>query len=245
MEAPSVETAARWIRDGGVAALTGAGISVDSGIPDFRSAGGLWERYEPSQYATIEAFRQDPDRVWRMLREMGDLIDAARPNAGHLALAQLEARGHLDAVITQNVDDLHQAAGAKRVIEFHGNARDIRCARCGERPAAPPPPDGVCAPRCACGGVLRPMVVFFGEPIPPGAFVEASEVAQKCRTMLVVGTSATVAPASLLPMLAKTAGARLIEINLEETSLSRIADLALVGRSATEVLPAILRALDA
>ncbi|MBI5499531.1 MAG: NAD-dependent deacylase [Deltaproteobacteria bacterium] len=240
---PSVATAAGWIREGGVVALTGAGISVDSGIPDFRSSGGLWERYEPSRYATIEAFREDPDRVWRMLREMGELIAAAKPNAGHRALAALESRGLLGAVITQNVDDLHQAAGSRRVIEFHGNALDVRCARCGERPASPPLPDGVRAPRCTCGGVLRPMVVFFGEPIPPGAFLEASEAAQRSRTMLVVGTSATVAPASLLPMLAKTSGARLIEVNLEETGLSRIADLALVGRSATDVLPAIVGAL--
>jgi NAD-dependent deacetylase len=237
-------TAAGWIREGRVAALTGAGISVDSGIPDFRSAGGLWARYEPMEYATIEAFRRSPDRVWNMLREMGRVIEGARPNAGHEALAGLEARGLLEAIVTQNVDDLHQAAGSKEVIEFHGNARDIRCALCGDRATAPLPDAGDRAPRCNCGGVLRPMVVFFGEPIPPGALDRATEAAASCRTMLVVGTSATVAPASLIPMLAKRAGARLIEINLERTALSGVADLALVGRSATEVLPEILRALD-
>ena len=239
-----VVTAAGWIGEGRVAALTGAGISVDSGIPDFRSAGGLWERFDPMEYATIEAFRRDPDRVWKMLREMGELIETARPNAGHEALAGLEARGLLDAIVTQNVDDLHQAAGSKGVIEFHGNARDIRCALCGDRAPEPVPDAGDRAPRCTCGGVLRPMVVFFGEPIPAGALEQATDAATSCRTMLVVGTSATVAPASLIPMLAKRAGARLIEVNLERTALSGVVDLALVGRSATEVLPEILRALD-
>lgn len=235
-----IATAAAWLREGGAAALTGAGISVDSGIPDFRSAGGLWERYEPMEYATIEAFRRNPDRVWNMLREMGQLIESARPNAGHLALAALESRGLLTAVVTQNVDDLHQAAGSRHVVEFHGNAREVRCALCGDRAPEPLPDDGKHAPRCSCGGVLRPMVVFFGEPIPAGALERASETASGCRTMLVVGTSATVAPASLLPMLAQRAGARLIEVNLERTALSAAADLSLVGRSATEVLPEIL-----
>jgi NAD-dependent deacetylase len=235
---PDIAVAARWIRDGRVVALTGAGISVDSGIPDFRSPGGLWERYEPSQYATIDAFRADPDRVWRMLREMGELIAAAKPNPGHESLARLEASGKLEAVITQNVDDLHQAAGTRRVIEFHGNARDIRCVRCGDRTRPGRPPSGVAAPRCVkCDGLLRPQVVFFGEAIPTAALIEATSLARSCRTMLVVGTSATVAPASLLPVMAKEAGARVLEVNLERTSLSSMADLSFTGRSASDVLP--------
>jgi NAD-dependent deacetylase len=238
----AMEMAVRWLRGGGTVALTGAGISVDSGIPDFRSPGGLWERYEPAQYATIDAFRSDPDRVWRMLREMGEMIAASRPNAGHTALAQLERAGKLDAVITQNVDDLHQAAGSSRVIEFHGNARDLRCVDCGARSRPERPPQGTASPRCAtCGGLLRPLVVFFGEPIPTAALVEATELARRCRTMLVVGTSATVAPASLLPVTAKESGARVIEVNLEPTALSWLADLSLTGRSATELLPELVR----
>jgi NAD-dependent deacetylase len=238
--------AARWLREGRAVALTGAGISVDSGIPDFRSAGGLWERYDPESYATIDAFEADPDRVWRMLREMGGLIAAARPNPGHLALARLEGAGLLEAVITQNVDDLHQAAGSRRVIEFHGNARAIACVRCGDRTRLERPPAGAGAPRCArCGGVLRPLVVFFGEPIPPAAFAEARALAARCRTMLVVGTSATVAPASLLPLLAREAGANVVEVNLERTALSPLADLSFAGRSASEVLPEIVEAVSA
>lgn len=237
--------AARWVREGGAVALTGAGISVDSGIPDFRSRGGLWERFEPSEYATIEALDRDPDKVWRMLREMGRLVAEARPNPGHEALARLETLGLLDGVITQNIDDLHQAAGSRHVVEFHGNARALRCLRCDARSRQDRPPPGEKAPRCpACGGVLRPQVVFFGEPIPPSAMAEAARLARGCRTMLVVGTSATVAPASLLPFMAKEAGARLVEVNLEPTSLSWAADLSLAGRSASVTLPELVRAVE-
>ncbi|MBN1773511.1 MAG: NAD-dependent deacylase [Deltaproteobacteria bacterium] len=241
-----LERAARWVREGGVAALTGAGISVDSGIPDFRSRGGLWERFEPEEYATVEALDRDPDKVWRMLREMGRLVAEARPNPGHAALARLEALGLLDAVITQNVDDLHQAAGSRRVVEFHGNARALRCLNCDARSRQDRPPPGDRAPRCpACGGLLRPQVVFFGEPIPPSALAEAAKLARGCRTMLVVGTSATVAPASLLPFMAKESGARLVEVNLEPTSLSWAADVSLAGRSASLTLPELVRLVEA
>ncbi len=237
---PVVRAVADLLREGRVVALTGAGISVDSGIPDFRSAGGLWERYDPATYATIDAFRRDPDRVWMMLREMDDVIRRARPNAGHHALAAMERAGLLEAVVTQNVDNLHQEAGSRRVVEFHGNARRIECVSCGGAALAESVGSGPGAPRCGrCGGVLRPMVVFFGEPIPPAAMREAAESAAACRTMLVVGTSATVAPASMLPLLARRSGARLVEVNIEPTCLSALADVSVTGRSATEVLPEI------
>jgi NAD-dependent deacetylase len=239
-----LERAVRWVGEGAVVALTGAGISVDSGIPDFRSRGGLWERFEPSEYATIEALDRDPDRVWRMLREMGRLVAEARPNPGHTALARLEALGLLDGVITQNVDDLHQAAGSRRVVEFHGNARALRCLNCDARTRQDQPPPGERAPRCACGGVIRPQVVFFGEPIPPSALAEATRLARGCRTMLVVGTSATVAPASLLPFMAKESGARLVEVNLEPTELSWAVELSLAGRSASVALPELVRSVE-
>ena len=236
---------ARWVGEGGVVSLTGAGISVDSGIPDFRSRGGLWERFEPAEYATIEALDRDPDRVWRMLREMGRLVADARPNPGHLALAQLETMGLVDGVITQNVDDLHQAAGSRHVVEFHGNARALRCLNCDARSRQDQPPPGDKAPRCpACGGLLRPQVVFFGEPIPPSALAQATKLARGCRTMLVVGTSATVAPASLLPFMAKESGARLVEVNLEATELSWAAELSLTGRSASVALPELVQAVE-
>jgi NAD-dependent deacetylase len=229
---------AGWLREGGAVALTGAGISVDSGIPDFRSRGGLWEKYDPAEYATIDAFRRDPDRVWNMLREMGDQVAGAAPNAGHLGLARLEAEGLLDGIITQNVDDLHQAAGSRTVIEFHGNARRLACTRCGDRTQPDRMPAGHHAPRCAkCEGILRPLIVFFGEPIPPTALRRAADLARSCRTMLVVGTSATVAPASLLPLMARDAGARVVEIDLQETALHDSVDASLIGHSASVVLP--------
>jgi NAD-dependent deacetylase len=241
----ALERAARWVGEGGVVALTGAGISVDSGIPDFRSRGGLWERFEPSEYATSEAFDRNPDKVWRMLREMGRLVADARPNPGHAALARLEASGLVVGVITQNVDDLPQSAGSRRVVEFHGNARQLRCLNCDARSRQDEPPPGDRAPRCpACGGVIRPQVVFFGEPIPPSALSEAATLSRGCRTMLVVGTSATVAPASLLPFMAKESGARLIEVNLEPTELSWAVDLSLAGRSASVALPELVQAVE-
>lgn len=235
--------AAELLRErGGAIALTGAGISVDSGIPDFRSAGGLWSRYDPAEYAHIEAFRRDPDKVWRMLREMESLVTGAAPNPGHLALAELERRGVLRGVITQNIDGLHQRAGSREVVEFHGGADRLVC-HCGVRlPAAEAPPGG--APRCpGCGAVLKPDIVFFGEAIPAEALRRAFRLAGECRVVLVVGTSATVSPAAEVPVLARQRGAALVELNLERTPLSPLCDLCVRG-SSSDTLPALVAALD-
>ncbi len=150
-----------------VVALTGAGISVESGIPDFRSAGGLWSRFDPMEYAYIRAFRRNPAKVWAMLKEMDAVITRARPNPAHHALAELEAKGYLTGIITQNVDNLHQEAGSKRVVEYHGNALRFVCDTCrGHHPRESL--DFSRTPLyCLCGGLIRPDVVFFGEPIPP------------------------------------------------------------------------------
>jgi NAD-dependent deacetylase len=224
-------------------ALTGAGISVESGIPDFRSPGGLWDRFDPMEYAHIDAFRANPVRVWEMLREMNAVVQAARPNPAHLALAELEARGVLKAIITQNIDNLHQAAGSKRVIEFHGNVRHLTCLHCcREFPADEIErrleQTGVFPPRCPHDGhILKPSVVFFGEAIPLKASIEANEEAERCRAILVVGTSATVFPAAALPMVARQGGAKVIEINTDPTGLSyQVAHISLFG-SASEILP--------
>lgn len=235
--------------EGGTVALTGAGISTESGIPDFRSPGGLWEQFDPMEYATIQAFRKDPLKVWRMLREMDKVIEGAAANEGHRALARLEQRGLLAGIVTQNIDNLHQEGGSKKVIEFHGNARRLRCLRCNdtvdaEWARAGTGSDGV--PRCPrCDAVLKPDAVFFGEPIPPQASAEAMRLAQQARLLLVVGTSALVAPASYIPVVAKKMGARLAVINLEETVLSGgFADFELLGK-AGEVLTALADAVDA
>ncbi len=202
-------------------ALTGAGISVESGIPDFRSPGGLWERFDPMEYAHIQAFRRNPAKVWTLLKEMDLTISRARPNPAHFALAELEARGILSGIVTQNVDNLHQAAGSRRVVEYHGNARRFVCDTCrGQHPRETL--DFSRAPLyCLCGGLIRPDVVFFGEPIPPLAQTEADALARECDLLLVIGTSGEVAPASYLPYTAKEWGATIIENNLEPTSLTR------------------------
>jgi NAD-dependent deacetylase len=224
-------------------ALTGAGISVESGIPAFRGSQGLWDRYDPLEYAHIEAFLADPGKVWRMLAELGRMVDQARPNPAHLALAQLEDGGHLKAVITQNIDALHQRAGNREVIEFHGNGQRLRCLQCGKVFAKEAISLSVLPPRCPCQGILKPEVVFFGEPIPVPASQRAFELARTCEVMLVIGTSALVAPASQLPWTAKQNGAVLIEINLERTHLSDTISDFVLEASASQALSALIEQL--
>jgi len=221
-------------------ALTGAGMSVDSGIPAFRGSQGLWDRYDPMEFAHIDAFRANPKKVWQMLVELENIVAQAQPNAAHWALAQLEEMGHLKAIITQNIDALHQMAGSKEVIEFHGNGQHLVCLSCGNLF----PKDAVSLnelpPRCSCRGILKPDVVFFGEPIPLEASQRAFQVTEECDLMLVVGTSAVVAPASHLPFLAKQQGAIIVEINLERTHLSETISDYVVEASAGQALSAIL-----
>jgi NAD-dependent deacetylase len=213
-----------------VVAFTGAGISVESGIPDFRGPSGLWEKYDPTEYATIEAFHANPRKVWNMLKEMALLLERSRPNPAHRALARLEEMGILSSVITQNIDYLHQEAGSKRVIEFHGSSKNLVCILCGQYYDRGKVRLEVLPPRCSCSGVLKPNFVFFGEPIPWGAQLEAKEEASSCEVMLVVGTSAVVSPACDLPIIAKKSGATIVEINIEETQLTRfISDWILKG----------------
>jgi NAD-dependent deacetylase len=226
-----------------VICLSGAGISVPSGIPDFRSPGGLWTRMDPMEYGTREAFIKNPEKVWSLFRELGRLSRDARPNPAHAALARLEAAGLLGRIITQNVDGLHQAAGSQRVTELHGNGRRIRCARCS-RTQERVPDDAATAgvPLCPCGGVLRLDVVLFGESMPVDAIRTAVAAAEAADLILVVGTSATVVPASTLPLIVLSHGGRILEMNLERTLLSDRAALRLEGDLA-RTLPALAGAL--
>ena len=236
------ELAALIRRHHRLVALTGAGISVESGIPDFRSPGGLWERFNPMEYATIQAFRRNPAKVWRLLLEMDATLTAARPNPAHFALAELEARGKLLGVITQNVDNLHQAAGSKRVVEYHGNALRFVCDTCkGFHPRETL--DFEHTPLyCLCGGLIRPDVVFFGEPIPSAAQDEADDLAAACDLLLIIGTSVEVSPANYLPQTAKDHGAVIVENNLEPTILTRrVTDYFLPGKAGV-IWPEVLRA---
>lgn len=195
--------------------LTGAGISAESGIPTFRSLGGLWEKYDPAVYASIEVFRKDPSKYW-ILR--GDFIrnyDSYQPNNAHLALAGLEQMGIVRCVITQNIDGLHKKADSKHVIEVHGSLREIYCLACGKAYRVPHIPGGT-PPYCSCGGVLKPNTVLFGEQLPRDALTKAQEESAWCKIMLLVGTSAVVQPAASLLFLAKQNGAQIIEINIEK-----------------------------
>ncbi len=229
-----------------IAALTGAGVSAESGVPTFRQAQtGLWAQFRPEELATPQAFAATPRRVWEWYAWRRDLVSKAVPNAGHRALATLEAhltaRGGAFTLITQNVDGLHQQAGSRRVIELHGNLGRTKCSRCGEvitqwEETDTPPP---CCPHC--GGFLRPDVVWFGESLPGEALNAATAAARRCDLMLVVGTSAVVQPAASLPLLAIEHSATVVEVNPEDTPLTPYADYRLGGTAVT-VLPTLVEA---
>ena len=228
-----------------VVAFTGAGISVDAGIPAFRGGQGLWEKYDPMEYAEISAFHRSPEKVWTMLREMGDVILRAEPTPAHKGLGIMEAAGLLDAVITQNVDGLHQMAGNSKVIEYHGNHRRLICESCSMvSPFTVESMKVVPFPRCErCGQPLKPDVVFFGEQIPPKAMIEANHHASTCRVLIIIGTSGAVYPAADIPLIARSNGALVIEINVSPTPFtSSVTDHFFEG-SASAVLPDIVREL--
>ena len=230
-------------------ALTGAGISAESGIPTFRGEGGLWTKYDPVKVSSIETFLADPAAYWMVSRERGRVALAARPNPGHVALAALEAAGHIVAVVTQNTDGLHQESGSSRVLELHGSGRTVECLDCGRREprsAVQERLDTEMPPRCRhCGGtVLKPTVVLFGEPMPAAPMQEAFALAAEADVMLVVGSSLVVYPAADVPLVALRSGARMIVINAEPTPFDRLAVVVIHGRSG-EVLPEIARLIDA
>ncbi len=214
-------------------ALTGAGVSVESGIPDFRSPGGLWSIYDPNEYATISAFNANPEKVWTMQREIEKLLHQASPNRCHLGMAALEEMGCLHHVVTQNVDSLHQAAGSRSVIEYHGNSSKLKCMACGKSYQSNDKKNEI-PPRCTCGRILKPDVVFFGEPIPKDAMYLSFSLATQAEALVIVGTSALVSPANTLPATAKQHNAKIIEINLERTHLTEtVTDVYLHGDAST------------
>jgi NAD-dependent deacetylase len=227
-----------------VAVLTGSGISAESGIPTFRDAQtGLWARYSPEELATPEAFARDPQLVWRWYRWRRELVRAAQPNAGHRALVELAGLSPQLTLVTQNVDGLHQRAGARDVIEFHGNLFDERCGACSApHTPAHDDPDGAAAslPRCLqCGGLLRPGVVWFGEAIPARALVAAEDAAQDCDVFLSVGTSSLVFPAAALASSARHHGATVVEVNPNATPLTGDADFVLAAPAGQALVAAL------
>ena len=233
------EVAKLLVERGDCVALTGAGISAESGIPTFRSKGGLWEKFDPMVYASAEMFRQDPSRYWLIRGEFIRNYGKYQPNPAHYALVQLEKLGLLRHIITQNIDGLHKSAGSRSVTEIHGSLREIYCLRCNKEYLAPHVPDGE-PPYCDCGGVLKPNTVLFGEQLPPEALERSYHESSTCRTMLVIGTSAVVQPAASLPYLAKKNGVLIIEINPEISFAD--ADMHIQEKAGT-ALPPIVAAL--
>ncbi len=222
-----------------VAVLTGAGISAESGVPTFRGAGGLWKEHKPEELATAEAFMKDPRLVWEWYNWRREIIAKAQPNAGHRALVQLEIRKRGFTLITQNVDGLHDLAGNGKILRLHGDIWRLRCTVCGANWPNRKAPLPKIPPHCACGGLARPGVVWFGEPLPDGMIKEAEHAAAAAQVFLVVGTSAVVYPAASLIPYAKHSGAKVIEINTEATAVSATVDCALQG-PAGELLPQLV-----
>jgi NAD-dependent deacetylase len=247
-ESRPAENLARLIRERQpCVALTGAGISTESGIPDFRSPTGIWASYDPMEYATIQAFRRDPVKVWDFYGKRLGVLEDARPNAAHLALAELERLGLLEAVITQNIDRLHELAGSRDVLEVHGSIRTFVCLACGTRATL----DEVVAllenepaPPCpSCGSILKPGVVMFGELLPAAELERAYELAQGAGLLLVVGSSLEVHPVAGLPLETLAAGGEVAIVNQGPTPLDSRATLK-IEAAAGETLAAVVEALD-
>jgi len=219
-----------------VVVLTGAGVSAESGVPTFRGKDGLWKRFRAEELATPEAFSRNPRLVWEWYDWRRQIIARAKPNPAHQVIAEMEKYYPEFLLITQNVDGLHLKAGSRRIVEIHGNLWRLRCDRCGRKIENYEVPLKEIPPRCPCGSLYRPDVVWFGEPIPADRFEAAWCAARSCDLMLVAGTSAVVQPAASLPVMAKSHGARIVEVNLEPTPITGIADVSLFGR-AGEILP--------
>ena len=229
-----------WIASAsGVAILTGAGISAESGVPTFRGDGGLWNNYRAEDLATPEAFARDPKLVWEWYNWRRELIAKALPNPAHNALVQLEIRKGIFTLITQNVDGLHDRAGSGKILKLHGDIWRLRCLECGanwpdRRVLLPKLP-----PHCQCGGIARPNVVWFGEPLPDGMMKEAEHAVESAQVFLVIGTSANVYPAAGLVPFAHHAGAKVIEINTDDTPFTNMVYCVLRG-PAGEILPRLI-----
>lgn len=226
-----------------VCVMTGAGVSAESGLATFRGPDGLWNGRDPAEVATPQAFAADPREVWRFYRWRLEQASKAAPNAGHAALAQLQAMLPGFGLVTQNVDRLHQRAGSRDVVELHGTIREVRCVACSHRADASDTalPD---EPRCPdCGDWLRPCVVWFNESLPEAEAARAAEMTQRCDVFLSIGTSGMVYPAAQFAYDAASHGARVVEINLEPTPLTSAAHLSIQGQSG-EILPQVVTRLQ-
>lgn len=225
-----------------VAILTGAGISAESGVPTFRGKEGLWNKFRPEELATMEAFLQNPKIVWEWYECRRELMSKVKPNPAHYALRDLERIIDKFSLITQNIDGLHQEAGSKNVIELHGNIKRNRCISCEEIYMDLEFDSKEIPPRCRCGGMIRPDVVWFGEMLPQKALSTAFKSAQQCDIFMSIGTSALVSPASQLPIVALRNNAYVVEVNLEPTVISNMVHESIIGK-AGEILPKLVSSL--
>ncbi len=222
--------------------LTGAGVSAESGVPTFRGKDGYWRKFSPQELATMDAFEKNSELVWEWYEYRRGLIREVQPNPAHYAIKDLEDRFAEFLLVTQNIDGLHQRAGSRKIAELHGNIWRDRCLKCGQVYDHKEVKLKGVPPKCACGGLLRPDVVWFGEALPQETLLQALQAAQFCDFLLTVGTSALVQPAASLPLLAQENGAFVVEINLEPTPLSERVNESIRGK-AGEVLPGLVKKL--
>jgi NAD-dependent deacetylase len=246
-EVLSIETLASWWVDAGYrVVLTGAGMSTESGLPDFRSPQGLWKEKDPRKLASISALFANPGEFYEFYRMRLAGLNKAEPHKGHLVLAQLQKERLLNAIITQNVDGLHQKAGAARVIELHGSLREAVCLNCGEKYRSKVLEEKDFPTCAACGGKLKPGVVLFGETLPSEALRQADMETRRAKLFVVIGSSLEVSPANYFPLLARDVGARLAFINLEPTDMDDQAHLVIRGKAGEvlEELYALIKSLS-
>lgn len=225
-----------------VVVLTGAGISAESGVPTFRGEEGLWKKFRPEELATFDAFMANPELVWEWYQFRRKIVEDIKPNPGHLALVDFQSYFDNFDLITQNVDGLHHTAGSKNVIELHGNIRRNKCIQCGKKYESLEGTTEGIPPKCPCGGNIRPDVVWFGEMLPQDAINYAFAVSSECDLFFSVGTSAVVHPAASLPLIAKRAGAYVVEVNISPTEITQVVDESLLGKSG-EILPSLVKFL--
>lgn len=226
--------------------VTGAGISTDSGIPSFRGNSGLWKQFDPEKYASIQGFLENPDQSWHFFLYLLELFSNAKPNKSHHLIAAMEKQSIVKHVITQNIDGLHQLAGTRKIIEIHGNISNLICLNCGHRITG----KGMIfdtedlPPMCICGGVFKPDTILFGEPIPSARYFSSLEQIRLADVLLLVGTSGVVHPVNEFPEIALRHGAKLIEINPEESLMTRIHDTTHLKGNSIEILDRLCKAIS-
>jgi len=241
----SLKRAAEVIRESRhLVAFTGAGISVESGVPPFRGPGGLWNTHDP-KYLELTYLHRHPAQCWHALKGLFyEHFARAQPNDAHRVLALLEQRGLLKAVITQNIDNLHRLAGSRRIVEFHGNTRDLTCLSCGKVVEAAPEILEHLPPVCACGGILKPNFIFFGEAIPQNALVESNREIEAADAVLIIGSTGEVYPAAALPHQAADRGATIVEINPEASNFTQTITDVFIPLPAAEAMRRLEELLD-